>query len=239
MSQAWASAGQRLILLAATLLPMTLVAQGPVVKIDGRNDCEPRLYEDLAVGIAEVSDTAALFDALGPVRRGLEPVSLTLEYGPTGQLADLRFGAAGRSPTELAGIGARLQPVLRPIPATGRGLSVMIQVDSGVSRNASLRPADLTCLPAIRNLREVTGEFTRRIGALRKTGALEAGTAGRVTIDLLVTTEGRPEDARVHQSSGAAAADTAAMLAMGKARFDPAVAGRRALPLRIIQALRF
>lgn len=228
------------LLTCSALLAGPVHAQaGPVVSIDGRGECEPRLYEDPPVPLERLVDTTALYAALGAYRRDAEEVWIGLQYAVTGDLLKVDYTTGRRSNAERAAISAKLAPLFHTIPGGLQAQNLAVVLDSGSVGGATLRPVDLTCPPALTNASQVQRAFQDGIKALRKAHALGKQDAGVVLVVFTVTREGRASAPRIQRSSGFPAADSAAAAAFASAIFKPAVAGRRAVPLPVSQVLRF
>ena len=216
------------LLLALCATPGALHAQRASLRdLVRREHCDTSAFYDVERGLSTWADSMALV----PLLRGFQTTppdgySVGIWVTAAGAIESVEVIANNHDEPARRALAERIEPLLRPPPATGRRYRVAISVAPDTATPIEVAPGEWTCLPALRDGAAVRRRFAGAIARLRRAEALPADAHGTVRLLYRVTPEGAATDVRVGQASGYAAADSAAVATLRGARHLPAVLGQ-------------
>jgi len=228
---------QHAITLLACVAP-SLAAQE--VSIEGRPECDAQLYARPSVSFSDVLDSAAAAPLiLGFRQPGVDPISISLTYEFQGTPRSLEVGAELHAPAERQKLAALLYPLMRRVPPRNDRFVLTVSVTRGSPVEFVVIPDQWTCPAFLIDQRPLSASFARDLRQVHSSGLVDQNSHGTVRLTFIVRQNGAVTDVVVQRSSGFAAVDSAAVRALGAARYRPAVAGRRAISVGGAQTFQF
>ena len=175
--------------------------------------------------LTEMLDSAALHAALAripaaPAQRRIERV-FVVAFDSTGQPRPPRAAAPEAMPESYReAVGPMIESALRPIEAHGRSWAIWLLVEAGNPPRIEEVQLEVQ-QPRVANHGVVYRELSRVAEQLVRRDTMLEGTKREVRVRMIAGADGRADSARVVQSSGIAAADSAALHITSIVRFDP------------------
>ncbi len=169
------------------------------------------------MGGAVTADEVVVKNVVPPIPRPPDPGRIPRPVGPPVGVADLPDDVT-YEPWDFSE-----PPPLPPLPPR----------DESTGRIFDMTPRDVE--PSLRNVSEIQRLLERRYPPSER----DAGIGGAVTLFLYVDEAGRVLETRLHESSGVAALDEAALAVAAAMQFRPAQYRGRSVPVWVAQRIEF